>query len=190
MYILEFFGMIFSILGVLLISKATNDSIYRANVLFYISNIILFSFFLLNGVVAIVIQMGFFFITSIFGIIKLSKDKKRDKQILSFLTITFIITLSLYVYNIGLNTLNFEIKLLDSIAATMAIIGAFLLSFDNFIKRNMAYSLFLLADLIYIYIGYNSGFYFFMIQSIFYIFTSSIGIKNNIKLNTIKSKEI
>lgn len=183
MNILEFLGMFFSIFAVLYIAKATNEAIYKANVLFYISNIMMFSFFFLNGIVSIFIQMGLFFITAILGILRLSKNKQRDKKIILITSIIYITIFSFYLNYIGLKDLNFEIKPLDTIASIMAIIGAFLLSYDSFIKRNIAYILFLLADILYIYIGYSNGFYFFMIQSIFYIFTSSIGIKNNIKLN-------
>lgn len=58
----EFIGMFFSIIAVLLISKATNNSIYKANILFYISNLSLLTFFMLNGIISIFIQMTFFYL--------------------------------------------------------------------------------------------------------------------------------
>ncbi len=61
----EFIGMFFSIIAVLLISKATNNSIYKANILFYISNLSLLTFFMLNGIISIFIQMTFFYLKTV-----------------------------------------------------------------------------------------------------------------------------
>ena len=182
MIILEFLGMVLSIIGVIYIAKANNLAIYKANIMFYCSNLLLFTFFLFNGMVAIFLQMSFFFITSIIGIIRLSTNTNRDIKliIITFIIYLLILLISTYFYN--LENFQFKFNTLDVLAALMAMIGAYLLPFDNKNKRNMAYLLFILADILYVYIGYMNMFYFFMFQSFLYIFTSSIGIYNNNKL--------
>lgn len=188
MIVLEFVGMFFSIIAVILIATATNNNIYKANILFYISNMALLTFFMLNGIVSIFIQMTFFYATSIIGILRLSNNKKRDFKLISITSIIYSILLIIYLYvNSDLINITFTLKPIDSIAALFAIIGSYLLAFDNYIKRNMAYILFIIADILYVYIGYNNGFIFFTIQSLFFIFTSSFGILNNNKqFNIIK----
>lgn len=190
MSIIELLGAFFSIIAALLISKATNESIYRANILFFISNILLLTFFFINGLIPLIIQMTLFFSTAVLGILRLSKNKERDQKIIIFLLSIYFITFGLYIYTTGINNFSFHISIFDGIASTMAIIGAFLLPYDDFVKRNIAYVLFLLADILFIYVGYTNGFYFFMIQSIFYIFTSSFGLLNNMKIHKTKLQAI
>ena len=187
MIILEFLGMVLSIIGVIYIAKANNLAIYKANIMFYCSNLLLFTFFLFNGMVAIFLQMSFFFITSIIGIIRLSTNTNRDIKliIITFIIYLLILLISTYFYN--LENFQFKFNTLDVLAALMAMIGAYLLPFDNKNKRNMAYLLFILADILYVYIGYMNMFYFFMFQSFLYIFTSSIGIYNNNQLKSDKT---
>jgi hypothetical protein len=60
----------------------------------------------------------------------------------------------------------------------MAIIGSFLLKTKDLNRRNIAFILFLLADILYAYIGFEKGLYFFMTQAIFFWYTSIMGIIN------------
>lgn len=182
MIILEFIGMICSIVAVLFIATATNKNIYKANILFYISNISLLTFFMLNGIISIFIQMCFFYITAILGILRLSNNKKRDLKLIITTTTIYFILLIIYLYNNSLINITFTLKPLDAMASLFAIIGSYLLAFDNYIKRNLAYTLFIIADILYVYIGYNNNFIFFTIQSFFFIFTSTFGIINNYKI--------
>ena len=77
-------------------------------------------------------------------------------------------------------------NIFDIVAATMAIIGSFLLRTKNESVKIIAFTLFILADLLYAFIGYDKNMLFFMTQSIFFLFTSSYGIYNSI--NTMKGK--
>ena len=140
MFYFEFIGMFISIIAVLLISKATNNSIYKANILFYISNLSLLTFFMLNGIISIFIQMTFFYITSIIGILRLSKNKNRDFKLIFLTSSIYFILLGLYLFENSLNDIKFTLKPLDTFAAILAIIGSYFLAFDNHIKRNLAYN--------------------------------------------------
>lgn len=178
---LEFIGAIFSILGAILIGIATKEMLYRAFCSFFVSNIALFTFFLIEGKVPMLIQMAMFFWSAVLGIYRLSSFQKRDKTIIIILLSVYVVILALLLLNIGISNITFEIKLIDVVASSMAIYGSFLLSSDIKLKRNIAYILFLLADILFVYIGYTNGFYFFMVQSAIFIFTSSAGLYNTNK---------
>lgn len=179
---LEILGGIFSIAGAYLISKATDRALYLAFTCFFVSNLSLLAFFTLHGKVPMIIQMIFFFSSAILGVLRLSKKRVRDKGIIvSVLGVYAIILGSVLLYK-GVQSIDFEIIPLDLVAATMAIVGSFLLSSSTREKRNIAYILFVLADILFVYIGYENAFYIFMMQSAFYIYTSSVGLYNNNKL--------
>ena len=81
MIILEATGAIFSIAGAYLMSLSSKENtrpLYFGFISFFISNLALLTFFVLNGKVPVIIQMILFFITAILGIYKLTKDRKRD----------------------------------------------------------------------------------------------------------------
>jgi hypothetical protein len=181
MFVLELIGAIFSIAGALFISKATNEWLYKAFIAFFISNLMLLAFFTINGKIPMIIQMVFFFSSAILGIYRLSLNKNRDKYIMLFILTIYSLILGSYLLYNGIKDISFSIEIIDVIAASMAIIGSFLLSSKNLINRNVAYILFLLADVLFVYIGYTNAFYFFMIQSFVYIYTSSLGLYNNNK---------
>lgn len=184
MLFLELFGAIFSIAGAFLMSKATKDEtkwIYYAFCSFFVSNLCLFAFFLLHGKIPIVIQMVLFFSSAVLGIVKLSNNKLRDTIIVSVITFFYMLSMIHIINKIGISNIDFSISIIDTIASTMAIIGSFILSAKNHITRSYAFLLFLLADIIFVYIGYSNGFYMFMTQSAIYIYTSSKGYYNTMK---------
>lgn len=184
MFILEALGAIFSILGALLMSFSTKTNqkpLYYAFISFCISNFVLFAFFLIEGKIPMIIQLIFFFIGAFLGVIKKSANKKRDFKILSIFTILYLIILCIIIYDISISKISFSIVPIDSLAALLAIIGNFLLSSKYHIRRSYAFILFFIADILYVYIGYTNEFYFFMTQSIFFVFTSINGYKNTMK---------
>jgi hypothetical protein len=71
---------------------------------------------------------------------------------------------------------------LDTIAATIAIIGSFILKSHDLNFRLNAFIAFFIADVLYVYVGYNHGMYFFMIQSAFFLYTSFEGYLNTKKV--------
>jgi hypothetical protein len=183
MIILEAIGAIFSIIGAYLMSLSTKDDtrpLYFGFISFFISNLALLTFFLLNGKVPVIIQMILFFITAIIGIYKLTKNKKRDISLMSGILSIYILVLIFSIFP-NIKDIDFNILFIDFIAALIAIIGSFLLSSHNHIIRSYAFICFFVADIIFVYIGYSNAYYFFMIQSIFYIYTSSKGYYNTMK---------
>lgn len=182
--LLEAIGAIFSIFAAYSMSLSTKDNtrpLYIAFISFFISNLSLITFFTLSGKIPIILQMLLFFVTSIIGIYKHTSNKKRDM----FLIVSIV---SIYIFVLFINGIlnleetTFDIKIIDLIASSIAIIGSFLLSSHNYIRRSYAFICFFLADVIFVYIGYENQFYFFMLQSVFYLYTSVKGYKNTMKI--------
>ena len=71
-------------------------------------------------------------------------------------------------------------KIFATLSANL-LIGSFLLSSHNHIIRSYAFICFFMADVIFVYIGYTNAFYFFMVQSAFYLYTSLKGYSNTMK---------
>lgn len=184
MFVLEAFGAIFSIMGAYLMSLSTKTHqrpLYLAFIAFFTSNLCLFAFFLFAGKVPILIQILFFYVGAFMGVIKKSEHKKRDAKILSAVSIVYVLILTISLSIIPMQSIGFEVLPLDSLAASMAIIGNFLLSSSSHLRRSYAFILFFLADVLYVYVGYSNGFYFFMIQSFFFLYTSVNGYRNTMK---------
>jgi hypothetical protein len=124
--------------------------------------------------------MILFFVTAIIGIYKLTQNRKRDIKIMAFVLVVYISILVITVLP-NMAQIDFKILLVDFIASLIAIIGSFLLSSHNHVIRSYAFICFFVADVIFVYIGYTNAFYFFMIQSIFYLYTSYKGYSNTMK---------
>jgi uncharacterized membrane protein YhhN len=183
MIILEAMGAIFSILGAYLMSlsgKGNTKPLYLGFICFFISNLALLTFFTLTGKVPVIIQMVLFFVTAIIGIYKLTQNRKRDVQIMAFVLVIYI---SIFIFTVlpNMGQIDFKILLVDFVASIIAIIGSFLLSSHNHVIRSYAFICFFVADVIFVYIGYTNTFYFFMIQSAFYLYTSLKGYSNTMK---------
>lgn len=184
MIILEAFGAIFSILGAYLMSLSTKHNqrpLYFAFISFVCANLSLFAFFLFQGKIPMIIQLVFFYWGAYLGVIKKSDDSKRDFKILLIISIIYFIVLFISLYFKSVDSIDFEIVPIDSVAAFMAIVGNFLLSSRSHIRRSYAFILFFLADVLYVYVGYTNAFYFFMIQSAFFLYTSMNGYRNTMK---------
>ncbi len=181
MYALEIFGAIFSILGAWQMSYAQKEYLYKSFILFFLSNSALLLFFLVNGKIPLIIQFVFFLITSILGIIRMSNNREKSIKYLYIYLSIFTLVLIGIVFQI--KETSFEIQTIDMIASFMAILGSLLLSSFDYIKRNLAFTMFILADLLFVYIAIINGFYFFLLQSLFFVITGTRGLYKNIKLN-------
>lgn len=183
MLLLEILGAIFSILGAFLMSRSSkNDTrpLYFAFISFFMSNLALFTFFTYSGKIPIMIQMFFFFVTAIIGIYKLTNEKKRDSFLMIVTLVIYISIIFIFVIP-DMSKAVFSILPLDFTASFIAIFGSYLLSSHKYKIRSYAFICFFVADLIFVYIGYINQFYFFMIQSIFYLYTSTRGYLNTME---------
>ena len=110
-------------------------------------------------------------------------SNNREKSIKYLYIYLSIFTLLLIGIVFQIKETSFEIQTIDMIASFMAILGSLLLSSFDYIKRNLAFTMFILADLLFVYIAITNGFYFFLLQSLFFVITGTRGIYKNIKLN-------
>lgn len=182
MILLEAFGAIFSILGAYLMATSTKINtkpLYYGFICFFISNTALLIFFTLNGKVPIILQMVLFFMTAIIGIYKHTFHKKRDTTLMSMvlLLLGFVLYFSIVPH---MREIDFTVLWVDSLASSLAIFGSFLLSSHTPKIRGYAFICFFIADVVFVYIGLTNAFYFFMVQSLFYLYTSVKGYKNTL----------
>ncbi|MGM0519529.1 MAG: hypothetical protein ACQERD_07785 [Campylobacterota bacterium] len=192
MIILEIIGAIFSIIGAFLMSRSSKHNtrpIYWGFVSFFVSNLALLTFFTLVGKVPVIIQMILFFITAIIGIYKLTNSRLRDSLIISLIVLVYIFALLKTVVP-NMANIDFSVLPLDLTAASIAILGSYLLSSHNHKIRGYAFICFFVADVIFVYIGYINSFYFFMVQSIFYLYTSVRGYVNTMREEIDKFKKV
>ncbi len=174
---LEFLGAIFSILGAWYISNPSKESLTKAFKFFLISNFSLLVFFTLNGKVPMMIQFIFFFLTAMLGLYRLAEFKNKKVILSTIGTLAFVVLLATVV---NMKEIDYQIGLLDAIASGMAVIGSFFLS-GGYRQRNIAYVMYIVADILFVYIGYENAFWFFLAQSSFFVFTSSKGLYLNVK---------
>jgi len=161
--------------------------LYHAFVLFGISDLFLFAFFLLEGKIPMVIQMLIFGSTALLGIIKTidfqncsyAKDQNDlFKKAMLFIGSYFSIILGLSFVFDSFSSIDFTIVPIDVVASSIAVLGSFMLSSHSHVIRAWAFIMFFVADVIFVYIGFENKFYFFMLQSAFFIYTSSQGFYN------------
>jgi hypothetical protein len=178
---LEIFGAIFSILGAYLMSNGTKTDqrpVFYAFISFATSNLALIIFFLLEAKGPMVIQFLVFMSTALFGIYKLEDNKNLAIKILALYL--SILSLSLFMLSKNIN-IQIEFEVIDGIAAIIAVIGSFLLSAKTLIYRKASFICFFVADVLFVYIGINNGFFAFTAQSLFFLWTSYRGYMNLIK---------
>lgn len=182
MILLEAFGAIFSILGAYLMATSTKINtkpLYYGFISFFISNTALLIFFTLKGKVPIILQMVLFFMTAIIGIYKHTSHKKRDTTLMSM--VLLLLGCVLYFSIVPrMREIDFTVLWVDSLASSLAIFGSFLLSSHTPKIRGYAFICFFIADVVFVYIGLTNAFYFFMVQSLFYLYTSVKGYKNTL----------
>jgi len=177
--IIEFLGMIMSMTGALYMSRSVLDdenTMFKAGVAFLVANVLMFIVAIANGLGALAIQMTLFYSSSVIVIMSHTKNKELSKKYLIAISITLFFILAFNINSINWN--NFSNNPIEIASAIMAITGSFMLKTHNNNIKIQAFLLFLFADIGYAYIGYEKGMYFFMIQAMFFWYTSIRGIKN------------
>ncbi len=182
MILLEAFGAIFSILGAYLMATSTKINtkpLYYGFISFFISNAALLIFFTLKGKVPIIVQMILFFVTAMIGIYKHTSNQKRD---ITLMTLSLLVLGCVLYFAVvpRMSTIDFTVLYVDTLASSLAIFGSFLLSSHLPKIRGYAFICFFIADVVFVYIGLSNAFYFFTVQSLFYLYTSVKGYKNTL----------
>jgi hypothetical protein len=190
--IIEFIGAFFSILGAFLLSRDIEknpNTIFYAFISFFIANMFFLHMALLEGMAPLLIQQALFFTTAYIGLMSHTKNKDKTQKISLFFVFLTVSSL-MYLYFLSGKEFNFYISEIEVLAAILAISGSFLMKTHTPVVRIRAFYLFLFADILYIWIGYSTGLYFFMIQAMFFIYTSWAGILNTQKLISNENKTV
>lgn len=191
--ILEFFGMAFAISGAIYMSrdsKIVPNHMFKAFLVFFISNMFMIIVAAVEGMIPFFIQQCFFMIGAYLGLIYYLKKLYTNYfynyiKFINIITIIYIIVVIIILFNLS-NNYTFNITIIELAAAILAISGNFILKADNLNIRSYAFIFFIIADIIYVYIAIDHNLLFFTSQSLFFVFTGIIGLKNtlkNIKLN-------
>lgn len=168
----EFVAMGFSMLGAFYMSRGSHAMI-KSFIAFGVSNMLLIIVSLEMGMMALLIQMMFFWYASYTGLVKFGVDKDTLSIITGFFAIGVIAFMDL-------RNMQFQITPIEVMAAIMAITGAIIIKHDS--QRKNAFILYFVADILYVYIAISHGLMWFGIQSAFFIYTSAAGyIKENTK---------
>jgi len=169
----ELIGMVFSMIGAYLSSSTSkkDEKMILAYASFLVSNVAMYFMGILEGMLPLLIQIVFFMFSAINGITVLTRNIILSKTLYILMALIFVLS----IYIIGLRDIEFKfhISVIESFAAIIAIIGSFLLAYKDY-RRN-AFLMFFVADILYAYIAYERGLNFFLIQSVFFWFTSLRG---------------
>jgi len=181
--VLEFLGMVFSIYGSYMISrdeKIFTRTVYIGYISFFVSNIMILLVAINALVMPLVVQAILFFIGSILVVLSRSNNIQRDRKIFIYILIPYSFVIAAVLHYTSQNAV-FTIVMFEVIAAAMAITGNFLFASKKDKFKVSAYLLYLVADAFYISIAFEHDLYFFMIQSAFFVYTSSKGLYNVLK---------
>jgi len=179
--VLEFLGASATIAGSFLISRGKGDKfLYLGFISFLTANSLMFAFAGGIGMISLQIQMVAFFILGI-PVITSTKmfERNRGKTYL-YLIVAFSVSMILFSV-VRTEELNYSYTYIEIITAIMAVIGSYIMKYDNRDIKTIGFMLFFIADLIYIFISVEKGLVFFGIQSVFFLYTSVSGIKNELK---------
>lgn len=178
---IEAIGVFFAIVGTLFFAvdpkKVPNHILYAFGA-FFISNLFMLHFSLNQGMAPLFIQYVLFIWGASSGLISLSDNRKVT---LIVLVILFVETLLLLAAYMSVEDFSFEFDAIQVTAAAIAITGNFLLKSVKAQTKITAFGLFIVADLLYIWIGYTNSLIFFTAMAIFFVLMSSIGIRNTIR---------
>ena len=182
--LIEFLGSALAILGAYFMSRNLVEhpnAMFYAFVAYFSSNIFLVHLAFIEGMLPLLIQQVLFITSAVIGLNSHSVNKQKvNKIVASFIGLT-ILSLSA-IYFLSGKEFTFHITNIEILAAFFAISGSFILKTHNPHTRMYAFYGFIIADIFYIWIGFNSELYFFMIMAMVFIYTSFVGIINTQKL--------
>jgi hypothetical protein len=176
---LEFIGMVLTMTGAFLIT--TKKLRFWGFTAFISANYIMFAFASMKGLVPLQIQMIIFFFVTIPALKAYSQNWKKVKKNLILTSIIYIILMVKFLeYKVSITS----IPTIEIMAALTAITGSFLQKYKKKEIRIISFSLFFIADVLYVAISIELGMLFFGIQSLFFWYTSAKGIKNELGKET------
>lgn len=186
--VIELIGSVLVMAGTLSFSlsvKKGEKYTFLAFSLLGISNALMTAFFLYHGRASMIVLMMFFITTSIIGMIrtyKFSGIKLRFttfKYLLVSSMMIYFLTLGFYSYKENIfQDNNLILSTLEIIASILAIVGSIVVSYKEYEAKVMAFSIFMIANFMFLYNGLINGYIFYSFQMVFSIFTTGYALKN------------
>lgn len=188
--VLEFIGMICSMLGAFYLSRHEDKvphHMLKAFGFFAISNVAMLLVSAHMLMVPLFLQVILFVSTTYLGIMtygpnKFNQSQMKQIKLFAFALMFFVFFLLLGIYQSKTGILNFSITNIEIAAAATAIGGSFLMKYQTFNLRFLGFFLFFVADILYVKVGIDNALYFFAIQSGYFIYTSIAGMKNSLDM--------
>lgn len=180
MILLEIFGLIFSVIGALYMSRSTEKyplTIKFAFISFTISNIFMIHLAIAEEMAPMLFQYIFLYLTGVYGVMAFSLNSREKLILIGFITVSFL-SLSLHVLFVEGFKWNFVP--IEIFAASLVIFGNFLLRSASSEKRIFSFVLFIFADIIYIQLMVERELYVSTLMFAFFFITSAVGIKNTL----------
>lgn len=172
----EFVGMAFSMVGAFLMSRDQEkykNALLMSFYCYLVSNASMLYVSCVHGIGPMFIQMALFAITGIEVISSRTTKKAR------LLYVAIIAYVGLLFSNS--QEFKFEIALIEIVAAVFAVVGNYLFKFKKTEILIAGFTCFFVADAIYIFVACDRSMWFFLVQSMFFIYTSVVGILNIVK---------
>lgn len=178
--IFEILGVAFSMLGAWYMSKgfAEKSNAVKTFSLFLASNVMFINMAIGAMLVPLMVQMLFFSVFALMGI-KTFAPELLKKAITIFLVALIPTTFNLFS-SAGIPPVT-QITGIGIVAASAAVLGSYLLRSPRAGERLAAFTLFIIADSIYIAIGLENGLYFFAMQAAYFLYTSAVSVINTRK---------
>jgi len=177
LHILEFLGAASTMTGAFLVSRNKENLMFFGFIGFLTANLLMFAFATGKGMLPLQIQMAFFFFGSLPGLKAYSSNWKMVRNTLfSIFMLYMILIISVMDFKISIT----DISPIEVIAATIAIVGSYMLRYKNSNIKIISFMMFFVADVLYVAISIELGLIFFGIQSLFFWYTSIDGIRNEL----------
>jgi hypothetical protein len=182
----EFIAMACAMTGAYFMSmnpkKCPNHMVW-AFVAFGTSNIFGLQYAMYYLMIPLIIQQALFFHSAVLGVNetvgrrwKGKTLKKVERTTLTLMILSF--TAAFFVAYVFGEEANLKVTFLEVVAAVMAITGSYLMRKETYNALKIAFILYFVADVFYVYIAIERELWFFMIQSAFFIYTSWRGLMN------------
>lgn len=169
---LEILGSVLAITGATFLAvniEKHPKSVLYAFKAFLLSNVFMLHLALEQGMIPLLIQYVLFTWGALAGVLHLSDNKtvKSGAKILVSVTVVSLIFMASTVENFS-----YDISAIEIFAASLAIVGNFVLKSKDISIRQYAFVMFIVADITYVGIGLDKELMFFTAMSAYFVLVS------------------
>jgi len=156
------------------IGKHKFHKYFIANIAFSIANLLMIIYSSINGFIPLLIQMIIFMLLGLKGI----KEYSNNKQIFHFFYVAFIGTLMFSLFLMLKKNYNFNVTLIEIIAASFALGGSIFMNiYKNYIVMFLFY---IIADILYLLFFFKNNSYIMVFQYFVFVLVGIISLYKEI----------